>query len=279
MARKQIKEFKPSAGNEKWMTSKIPEEWQQVKNTWADANNHAHKAVELFMNTGDLLLVLRESLPGDREFGTARREFVPELSRNDAYRAMGMARNRERFAIPEGSEIPSISVFAELINSSDELVEQVKEQVADPDVKSPTVKEVRKQVKAESAADFEKAITGSENEQTVQPSGNWTETASIDVEQEEKPKKSKPEPTLAEWFNMTVQARIKKLKKRQLDHEIAHIILGINPHYDGDCPMSIDLFLLIAHEYQRRWKDEGYTQAEQDKIQECIDIIREDCYD
>jgi hypothetical protein len=243
-----------------------PEQWLKVSNLWDDARHSASEAVRLFVEMGDILLKLRDSMPGDQEFGKARKKYVPALSRNDAHRAMGMARNSERFLLPKGEPSPSISVFAEMVNASDELVAEVIAETQDPDAKTPTVKETRQRVKAESAEDFEDQV--SERDEPLP-----------DDEQDEE-----FEPALTEWFNMSISARIKKCRKdkRQIDHEVAHLVLGINPYYDGDVPMSLEIWLHVKHEISTRmFDDPGITLngKEQDYLQECIDVIQGDCYD
>ncbi|MDH3375382.1 MAG: hypothetical protein OEQ39_00225 [Gammaproteobacteria bacterium] len=264
MTKKAIAEFEPSTGSETYLAADAPEQWLRVSNLWGDARHNASEAVRLFIEMGELLLILRDSMPGDLEFGKARKKYVPELSRNDAHRAMGMARNSERFFVAPGKPTPSVSVFAELIHASDDLVEEVIEKTADPKVKSPTVKEVRQKVKAETVEDFEAEVS-----ERAEPLS--------DIEQED------PEPVLADWFNMSILARIRKMRKakRQIDHEVAHLVIGINPYYDGDMPLTVDLWALVRHEVSAALDDPGIglNGKEQDYLQDCIDTIQGDIYD
>jgi hypothetical protein len=267
MTKKAIQEFEPSTGEETYLSAKdIPPEWSKIKMAWIDSRRHASIAVELFLEMGDMLIELRKTFKGDNEFGKARKKYVPELSRNDAWRAMQMAKNRERFTLPEGQPNPSISVFAEMVTASDDLVEAVVAETADPDTKTPTVKEVRERVKAESAEDFEAEV--SERDEPLP-----------DVEQDEE-----PEPVLADWFNMTVLARIRKFRKakRHVDHEVAHLVVGLNPYYDGNMPMSVEVWSLVRHEaskYLDPDQEPKFNGKEQDYLQDCIDTIQGDCYD
>ena len=175
MTNKAIKNFKPSTGDEPWLAkTNVVDQWSLVTKAWSKSRLAAEEAVRIFMEMGDLLLVLREQYKGDNEFGKARKKYAPDLSRSDAHRAMGMARNKERFTLPEGKTTPSLSVFAELVNASDELVEEVISKTADEDTKSPTVKEVRQEVKKEkaekvSAEDFEADVAGTTSPSPEKP--------------------------------------------------------------------------------------------------------------
>ena len=265
MSKKQktaIQKFEPSTGDESYLVD-APEQWVMVNKLWSQARSSAYAAISTFIEMGELLVKLRDQFPGDNEFGKARKQYAPELSRNDAHRAMNMARNRDRFLIAPDKPTPSLSVFAELVNASDELVEEVITQTEETG-KSPTVKEVRQKVKAEkpepqTAEDFESEV--SEKEDTVP-----------DVEQEPE------QPTLLEFMDMTAKARIKKLGKGPLDTERAHIIVGINPYYDGDQPMTLDLWTLIRHDYMNRIEADEFSDADAKRIEAALDFIDETIY-
>jgi hypothetical protein len=265
MSQKQkesIQKFIPSSGQESYLID-APEQWVQVNTLWSKARASAYEAVTTFVQMGELLLIMRDSMPGDLEFGKARKKYAPDLSRNDAFRAMNMARNKERFLIAPNTPVPSISVFAELVNASDELVEEILTETAETG-KSPKVREVRERVKAEqpeSAEDFESEVS-------------TRDEPLPDVEQED----TSPQPVLLDYFNMTVTARIKALKIRVLDMEKAHLVLGLNPYYDGDQPMVLDLFIMISHDYMDRIEANEFTQKDAKMIEDSLDFIRETCY-
>lgn len=238
MTKKAIAEFEPSKGDETYLAVKdLPPEWGKVKAAWIESRRHAAVAVGIFMDMGDLLIELRKTYKGDLEFGKARKQFVPELSRNDAHRAMGMANNRERFTLPADKPNPSISVFAELVNASDDLVAEVVEATADPKTKTPTVKEVREKVKAEkpeTAEDFEESIQGGDKPKPV-----------ADVEPSETEVDFVNDVLLLDTVDR-IKALRKKYGKKGMDTHRALLVLGINPLFDGEIPMNERLFRTVG---------------------------------
>ena len=235
--KKQIVDgFKPSKGDEGYLqVDTIKQDWEEVRSMWVESREFAHKAVSLFMDMGDILIKLRDGST-DPQFGKMRKVHVPELTRQDALRAMNLARNRDRFAI-EGP-VPSISVMAELVNASDELVEEVLESTASKDKKAPTVKEVREKVKAEqpepeTAEDFEDALVNEDEHEEAFPE-DFEESELLDIG----PLAQRVEEVLA----MTHPNRVDVMSNEELDTFNAFLILGFNPLYDGDYPCSREVF-------------------------------------
>ncbi len=223
-----VSKFVPSTGKEKYIKPSSPTEpWEEVKRMWVESRNLAASAVSLFMDMGDILIPLREQTT-DAKFGTLRKKYVPELSRQDAYRAMNMARNRERFRVDLDSPTPSLSVFAEMVNASDDLVKKVIEKTADPAEKTPTVKEVREEVKKEkptSVDDFEESVIA-----TVGDSEDVTDVDQVDLP---------PKKTNQEILAMSLAKRIAELGEEDLDTSSALLLIGLNPDYDGNYPCNI----------------------------------------
>lgn len=236
---KAVAAFTPSTGDESYMQASkgvetIAQDWEEIRSMWDESRKHADQAVSIFMNMGDLLLTLREG-KSDPVFGNLRKKYVPELSRQDATRAMNMARNRKRFPIKSTKLLPSISVFAELVNASDKLVEDTIDKTANEDESTPTVKEVRQAVKKEKAPE-------SAEEFVVDLDDG--------IEEDETPELPDVEhPPLAIWVEQmlekTLTQRIAELREEEFDTVNALVILGLNPLYDGDYPCSRDVFLAV----------------------------------
>lgn len=251
-SKKALDGFTPSTGNESYLqTGTADEKWVHVKELWSESRKHAEQAVEMFMDMGDILVVLREG-KSDPVFGNLRKKHCPELSRQDATRAMNMARNRTRFPTESTKALPSISVFAELIHSSDELVEEVIAKTADPEEKTPTVKEVRKAAKEEkepeSAEEFANSLVdlndGIEPDDSLVGDDDLVEDdESTDIGQ----------PPLAIWVEQMLEKplkqRINELRDEEFDTVNALVLLGFNPLYDGDYPCTKQIFLLVISHY------------------------------
>ena len=245
-----VKSFKPSKGDESYLQSSKGletevEDWGRIQLMWAESRQHAEKAILIFMDIGDILLVLREGKT-DPVFGNLRTKYVPELSRQDATRAMNMARNRKRFPTKSKKTLPSISVFAELVNASDTLVEETIAKTADPEEKTPTVKEVREEVKKEkepeSADEFENSIVDLDD--GIEPDDDL-------VEDDELPDVGQP--PLAIWVEQMLEKpltqRIAELREEELDTVTALVLLGFNPLHDGDYPCSREVFLAAINHH------------------------------
>jgi hypothetical protein len=232
--------FKPSTGEEGYLQGdKTKQEWEVVRAMWVESRDCAHRAVSLFMDMGDILIKLRDGST-DPQFGKMRKVHVPELTRQDALRAMNLARNRDRFTI-EGPT-PSISVMAELVNASDKLVEEVlsdnrdAKTSADKDKKAPTVKEVREKVKAEKPETAEEFADSMVDEEPDDEDLGALEHESelLDIG----PLAERVETALA----MTHPQRVKLMAEEELDTFNAFLVLGFNPLYDGDYPCAREVF-------------------------------------
>lgn len=245
--KKAVEKFEPSKGDESYITGvpRIPASWVKVNQKWNDCREHAQKALDTFMDMGDMLLVLREGKT-DAEFGEQRKKFCPTLSRQDARRAMRMAENRERFLPMPGEPQPSISVYAELFNASDELVQKVIDETADPNADTPTVKQVREAVKAESAEEFEDQI-----QDKAEP---------IDAEYEEVSDEEEPNVVDLSLLELTASERIQALDGAELDTESALLLCGFNPYFDGDWPCTKEVFMAACN--AQMYETDPVTEAD-----------------
>ena len=243
-----LEKFEGSTGDESYLQTAESQQgdWQRVRSMWEDSRKHAAVAMSIFMDMGDLLLTLREGKT-DPKFGKLRKVHVPELTRQDATRAMNLARNRDRFLI-EGPT-PSISVMAELVHSSDELVEQVLEQnreavtSADPEKKAPTVKEVRaaakEEKKPETAEEFTESVVGGMTDELLDEVDEPT-----DIDQ------SAPLATaVEEILEKPLTERIAMMGDEEMDTYNAFLVMGFNPLYDGDYPCSKEVFLAAISQH------------------------------
>ena len=271
-SKEAVAKFEASDGTESYITGKapIPKEWDGVAEKWQISREHAKDAITLFVEIGDQLLPIREATD-DTEFGKQRKLYAPQLSRNDARRAMRMAENRERFLgkpnRPKNMALPSLSVYAELFTASDALVEKVKDATADPDAVSPTVKEVREAVKAEkpeTAEDFAASIVPPSEPIDVE---QITE-ADLDAEEREQ---------LLSIMNHPIKDRIKILREEELDTTTALVLCGLNPYYDGDTPCHIDVFyhLVNGQMYEKDMdsEEEILTHEEMGILATCRDDL------
>ncbi len=234
--KKALAEFEPSDGSESYITQipDMPDEWKGVADKWQEARYLAQGAIVLFVEIGELLLPLRAALT-DTEFGVQRKLYANQLSRQDARRAMRMAENKERFIWnqPDTMSLPSLSIYAELFTASDALVEEIQKDTADPEVKTPTVKEVRAKAEAEkpeTAEEFEESIVPPAEELTGDDPPSEED---LDAEEREQ---------LLSIMDMPTKERIKILSEEELDTLTALTLCGFNPYFDGGTPCNLLTF-------------------------------------
>lgn len=116
----------------------------QVNAAFLAANATASRAVEQYLEVGRLLTQARVYFAGDNEFGKWRAENTT-VSKSWAGKLM-KAHKAYPVAPPDGL---GISALTEVAGASPELKDEVEKAAADPDTKTPSVREIRAAVKEE----------------------------------------------------------------------------------------------------------------------------------
>ena len=211
----------------------------QVNAAFLSANSLAEKAVAQYLEVGRLLTQARVYFEGDNEFGKWRKEntTISASWANKLMRAHGVYLDGP----PAGL---GISALAEIAGASPELKESIEERAADSDTKTPSVRDIRQEVKEEQpepkAMQERKAA---EKSAELSP----TEKAQIGIE-------------------LSVALRMSAWEKSNKSMEEAFILLGLPPFFDGRpnmesiCSLSYAVTQTLNHPVVKIIEEELYSE-------------------
>lgn len=120
----------------------------QVNDAYAKANESARTAVSQYLIVGSMLQEMRDLLPGDLEFGRWRADNT-SISKQWANKLM---RAHKTYGTAPPVALP-ISTLAELSYIEDDKRKELEAQAADPDQKTPSVRDVKAVAKEQNKPD------------------------------------------------------------------------------------------------------------------------------
>lgn len=119
---------------------------KEVNDAYSKANESARAAVKEYLIVGSLLQEMRDLMPGDKEFGRWRSDNT-SISKVWANKLM---RASKTYGLAPPVSLP-ISTLAELSYIEDDKRKELEAQAADPEQKTPSVRDVKKVAKEEKA--------------------------------------------------------------------------------------------------------------------------------
>lgn len=207
-----------------------------INDSFLKANTHAQKAIESYLEVGALLHDARQFFPGDKEYGQWRTENTT-LSQSWANK---LQRVHDTYGKKPPAELP-ISTLAELTSATPETRAKLEEQAADPEQKTPSVRDVKKAVKEEKEA--------IEHEPRAM--------------QERKAKEAintlSPEEQAQVQIDMPSRERIAQWNISGKTYEEAFVLLGLPCFFDGT--PNIDTVILIVGAFTQEFDAVEFHEA------------------
>lgn len=202
----------------------------QINTAFFSANEFAGKAMRKYIEVGRLLTEARQLFKGDKEFGQWRSENTT-LSKSWTSRLLRVY-GAYGDTPPDGL---SISTLAEIAGASPDLQDSVVERTADPEQKTPSVRDVREEVKKERASvSSEAAREGISEERVIADRKKQAPTLSL----EEK---------CQTGLELDIKERIEVWATQKKKHTVedAFVLLGLPPFFDGR--PNMETIMVIAH--------------------------------